>query len=102
MSKRSVRKVRHYAPTIPSFKERTAAGQEDIRAIRLWRASVPRLAGERKLGEMIVENTEEVHEDFLDEVARERTEKNPEFPELMEEAAAEETVAIEEATANEE
>jgi hypothetical protein len=47
MSKRSVRKVRHYAPA-PTFKERVLAGKDErdggqgVRLMDFWRRSVPR------------------------------------------------------------
>jgi hypothetical protein len=47
MSKRSVRKIRHYAPA-PTFKERVLAGKDErdggqgVRLMDFWRRSVSR------------------------------------------------------------
>lgn len=42
MSKRSIKKVRHYAPA-PSIKKRVAAGKAGVNLIDKWKKNVPRL-----------------------------------------------------------
>lgn len=51
MSKRSVSKVSHYAPTTFSFGERVRAGQQKTPLTELWQMSVPRYQFETLEGE---------------------------------------------------
>ena len=46
MSKRSIQKVRHYAPT-PTVKERVKSGHNGISLIALWHDNLPRYKKEK-------------------------------------------------------
>jgi hypothetical protein len=52
MSCRSVRKVRHYASLLPTFKERVLFGQQPNSKqslIKMWRAMVPRINNQKEI-----------------------------------------------------